>query len=451
MRALDAQTLLPGSRLPGAVFTRQGLKLLGTDVTLNEAMCRTLRSFNGGPLYLAGSVRELRDAGVIRGEADARVELGGVLAHEPGVCSEPRHLDALEAGPLVGLSARDCARLRSQRVRLAEGVAADREGRWSRLAHRIPAYEPAITGDDEPGWPGSDELLEWRGARVRALRRVLVRVLTGAAAQASDFESLGDELEGLARRFPGRFVQVALCARACGEYLPDHAYTTGVLSVAIASRLGWSADHVRLAALSGMLADTGMGLVPSGVRISVRGLDDVDANRVRRHPAYSVSLLDAVEGLSDEVMRAAYQHHERENGTGYPRALRGEQISDMAKVVGVADTFAAAVAPRPYRAGKRPYDALEELVRLGARRVLDRRCVRALVEAMGLFPIGSFVRLSTGDVAEVVGMNPTALDRPVVKVVHRSGGAERTLDLAGLTTRHIRVVRAADRPGVSAA
>ncbi len=474
MHTLDVSTLVPGSRLPRAVFTRHGVMLLGADVTLSDSMCRTLASFRGGPLYLADSADDLCAGGVIARtpmlagpagiagfdiDSDARVTLGGVLAVESGETVRTPCLDAVELGSLVGMDARESARIRSQRTRLADDAAADRERTWSRLplrADRDPqATAPAgAQAPDESGWPAPASLAQWRGARVAAVRKLFARVLTGLPTHASEPTGLIDELIELCARFPSRFTQLAFApaerpAGATDEFLPDHAYTTAVLCVATASHLTWTRHWVRLAGLTGLLADVGMGLIPAGVRFSVRGLDDVEANRVRRHPAFGVTLLDTMAGLPEEVALGVYQHHERENGSGYPRGLKGPQIADTARLVAVADSFAAAADQRPYKLAKRPHEALREVIASGARGVLHRPTVLALVRAAGLFPVGSFVTLSGGVLARVDGANARRIDRPRVTVLRREAGALRagaTVDLAEYKPGQLRVTGPADSP-----
>jgi HD-GYP domain-containing protein (c-di-GMP phosphodiesterase class II) len=170
---------------------------------------------------------------------------------------------------------------------------------------------------------------------------------------------------------------------------------------------------------------------------------------VRRHPTYSVVLLEAVEGVPEDVRLAAYQHHERENGSGYPRGLRGRAISDVARVVALADAFAAAAARRRYRAKKKPYEAIEELIRQAASGVYDRSCARALVESVGLFPVGSHVLLSNRTPAVVVGVQPEAIDRPIVRVLQRSAAGSTlgiTVHLADFSRNELWIAEPIDAP-----
>lgn len=434
MRRIDAATLRPGARLPLGLYTRQGVKLLSAGTILTDAMCRMISMSKWGDLYLAASAADLQEGAVLRlveplhegapASADL-VTAGGVLAVEAGQIVERHHAEAYELGAFVGVPEKEDQRLRSVRMKLADQCVADLAGEWKRIPLRIhPAPTPAwvVAGENaaRQNWPDESCLTRFRAERVNKFRRVFARILSGLPVAVGEIGLLVSELLQLQRVHPERFTQLALLSPRGEDYLPEHCYAVACLSVAIAARRQWSDEHIRLAGMAGLLADVGMGLVPTELRVSGRPLSEVEINRVRRHPTYSVVMLDTIEGLPEAVRQAAYQHHERENGSGYPCGLRGRAIGDIGRVVAIADAFAAMAARRRYRGAKRPYDAMEEMIMLASAGVFDRRGVRALVESIGLFPVGSHVLLSNNTPAVVVGVQPAQIDRPIVRVVQRS-------------------------------
>src|SRR5690606_28994567 len=161
--------------------------------------------------------------------------------------------------------------------------------------------------------------------------------------------------------------------------------------------------------------DLGMLLVPERIRTGAQQLTEIDRGRVQRHPVFTLAMLEMVEGVPLIVRVASYQHHERENGSGYPRGARREQGCAYARVLAVADSFAAATEPRSYRKPKLPYIAMEETLRSTATMVFWKPASRALVQAAGLFPVGSYVKLSDSSNAHVIAANAKALDRPTVQ------------------------------------
>ena len=108
--------------------------------------------------------------------------------------------------------------------------------------------------------------------------------------------------------------------------------------------------------------------------------------------------------------------HERMNGSGYPRQRRGEQIHPLARIAAVADVYVALVSPRAYRPAMLPYSAMEHLVRGSRSGLFDRAVVRAFLETVSMFPIGSYVELSDGRTGRVVRANPDKYTAPVVQV-----------------------------------
>jgi HD-GYP domain-containing protein (c-di-GMP phosphodiesterase class II) len=465
MRRIDAATLRPGARIPLGLYTRQGIKLLSAGTTLTDGMCRMISQSAWGDLFLAASATDLQEAALLKqvdavreGElasADV-VTAGGVLAVEAGQRVERHHADAYELGAFLGAPEKEEQRLRTARMRLADQAVADLRPMWARLPRRIePAPTPewaasrAVYGPARAAWPDETALATFRSERVARFRRAFARILAGLPVAAAEINPLVNELMHLRRAHPERFSQLALLAPRGEDYLPEHCYAAACLAVAVASRLNWSDEHIRMAGLAGLLADVGMGLVPAELRVLGRPLSEIELNRIRRHPTFTVALLEAVEGLPEEVRLAAYQHQERDNGSGYPEGLRGRAITDLAKVVAIADAFAAAAARRRYRSAKRPYDAMEEIIMLASAGVFDRAAARALVEAAGLFPVGSHVLLSNHTPAVVVGVQPDAIDRPIVRVLQRSSTGTTmglTVHLTDFARNELWVRRAIDAP-----
>lgn len=441
-KAIDASMLRPGYRLPLNLFTSQGVKLLAGGVVLSESMCRAIRLSRWGELYLASTARDLVASGSLTrieradpGElapSDLLTE-GGVIAVQAGETIEPHHASALSLGAFATSLSREDRRQRAVRLKIADQRVAELLDSWRHVPLRI-ARDPlahAERGRTSQG-PEPAQVLAMRAGWVERHRGIFSRLLAGLPVALDEINPLVRELIDQRRTHPARFAQFALLPGRRDDDLCEHGVAVAVLSISIAARLGWNTESQHLAGLAGLLADLGMGLVPEELRIAARALDESEINRVRRHPAHAVVLLDSLDRIPDQARRAVYQHHERDNGSGYPSGLRGKAIADLSKVVAVADTFAAATARRRYRANKRPYEAIEELVMIAASGKFDRRIVRALIEAVGLFPVGSWVLLSTNEPAMVVGADAANIDRPIVRVERRD---QRTAPAAGTSPR----------------
>ena len=137
-------------------------------------------------------------------------------------------------------------------------------------------------------------------------------------------------------------------------------------------------------------------------------------------------------------MKFPAQHHERLDGTGYPLGIRGDQIHDIARVLAVADSFCAAIAPRPHRAAQRPHAALVDVSKQAVAGALDRDAAMALIRVVGVFPVGASVALDTGDAAVVISNKADAPDRPTLRLLGTAAGlCASELDL--LETDDVRI------------
>jgi HD-GYP domain-containing protein (c-di-GMP phosphodiesterase class II) len=144
--------------------------------------------------------------------------------------------------------------------------------------------------------------------------------------------------------------------------------------------------------------------------------------RIREHPEAGFEVLRTLGPEYEWVANVALQEHEREDGSGYPKGLKGDEIHEYAKIIGLADEFEALTHPRPYRKRRRfPSEAVKELITEERRRFPDR-ILKGLICGLSTAPVGSLVRLNTNETARVVATNRRFPLRPVVEII---------LDVAG--------------------
>lgn len=437
MRPIDPKTLQAGQVFPLPLFSKRGTKLLGQGIELTKDAARRLRRLPAGSIYMARTLGELAAVGVLERRAKGLVE-----PKAPGAVRVEDARDLSGRSDFVMPLKFEHARRRAVILKMAEDIVWRRERLWSLIPARVSraAGGRAIEWSDGRGWPAASALLKLRQERIERVGTLLERIVAMEPVGAGSCESIVGGLIDLFERYPERFAQLALHGRPLHDHLPEHAFTTAALCVAIASHLEWDERGVMHAGLAGLLSDVGMMLVPERIRKTSRSLDDAELHATRRHVWTGTALLTRVEGLPEAVIRAAHRHHERMDGTGYPRGLRGDRIDDVSRVVAVADAYAAATHPRMHKPAKRPYDAMAEMIGLASAGTLDRRAVRALVCAAGLFPVGTGVVLSTGETGVVVCVDRERVDRPMVRVRH--GAGERLIDLR--EDARVRVLRPTD-------
>jgi HD-GYP domain-containing protein (c-di-GMP phosphodiesterase class II) len=141
------------------------------------------------------------------------------------------------------------------------------------------------------------------------------------------------------------------------------------------------------------------------------------------------------------IQLGVLEHHERENGTGYPRHLQGTKISLYAKIISVACSFEAITAPRHYKEARTTYDGMIEMLRNESHQY-DETVIKALLYCLSIFPIGAYVYLSNGKIAQVTDVNPNDPRNPVVQVLGETeeDGSPKTIQTDGSTMKIIRVL-----------
>ncbi len=204
-----------------------------------------------------------------------------------------------------------------------------------------------------------------------------------------------------------------------GEYLYRHTLNVVTLCVNLALLLGYDEEHLKQLAYAAFFNDAGMLLVPDFIRNKTGALTEQEQIEIRNHTTYSVRLALRIEGIPQMLPLIIFQTQERLDGSGYPKGKKEYQIHDLAKVVSVADIYSAMIAQRPYRKGELPYKALEELILLAGQRKCDSVTTRALLQAINLFPIGTWVEMSDKSLGVVTCPNEREYARPFVRIVYR--------------------------------
>ncbi|MFB3816102.1 MAG: HD-GYP domain-containing protein [Candidatus Methylomirabilales bacterium] len=222
--------------------------------------------------------------------------------------------------------------------------------------------------------------------------------------------------------------------------LPRHMVNVAVFAVKIGQGSGCREEELPWLALAACLHDVGMLAVPHGLLDKPAALTAEEMALVRRHPEVGFRLLQPLGPEFEWVANVALQEHEREDGTGYPKGLRGEAIHDYAKIVGLADVYEAMTHTRAYRPTRVASAVVKELIGAERRRFPDR-ILKGLIRGLSTAPVGSLVRLNSNEVGRVVATNPAFPLRPVVEVITGAKGERldepRRVDLSTNTLLYI--------------
>ncbi len=250
------------------------------------------------------------------------------------------------------------------------------------------------------------------------MSRLFAEARSGSAIDMDLAEEVTAKVTASVVRHPGALISLARL-RSADDYTYLHSIAVSASMAALARQLGMDAEHIRRAGMAGLLLDIGKARVAPQVLNKRGALSEAEFAAVRAHAVEGYALLGEM-GITDpDVLDVCLHHHEKYDGTGYPHGLKGDEIGRMARMAAVCDTFDALTAPRPYREslGVGPADAVRSMADW-AQEQFDESVFQAFVKAVGVYPIGSIVRLACGRVGVVVDSNPDAILRPKVKVFY---------------------------------
>jgi len=235
----------------------------------------------------------------------------------------------------------------------------------------------------------------------------------GKAVDARGCVTLVDEISESVLRNPGALISVARLKRR-DEYTYMHSVAVCALMVALGRQLKLNAEELRQAGLAGMLHDLGKAFTPLEVLNKPGKLSEAEFEIMKGHPERGHAVL--VEGgtAGPEVLDVCLHHHEKVDGSGYPHHLPDAEISLFAKMGAVCDVYDAITSVRPYKPGWDPGEALRRMAQWKGH--FDEHIFQAFVKSVGIYPVGTLVRLKSGRIAVVTSQKAKSMLAPKVKV-----------------------------------
>jgi putative nucleotidyltransferase with HDIG domain len=199
--------------------------------------------------------------------------------------------------------------------------------------------------------------------------------------------------------------------------LASHALDVCTLSLIVAHDYGIAEEDLESLGAGALLHDIGYVRLPRNLYRRNHDLSEQESSMMQQHAALGLAMLQQAKESRKAIVRIVAEHHECSDGSGFPRKLTGDSISVMAQLVGLVDLYDGMVSRRGGRPAMLPHDAIRQLFRLGDTGQYPKELIQTMIGSLGVYPIGSLVRMNTGEQAVVVGMNYTQRLKPIVKVI----------------------------------
>jgi len=254
----------------------------------------------------------------------------------------------------------------------------------------------------------------------------------GNTVDTAGAQQLVEDITDSVSRNPNALISLARLKTA-DDYTYMHSVAVCAMMIALARQLSLTDAQTRSAGVAGLLHDLGKALMPMDVLNKPGKLTDAEFSVIKSHPAQGHKLLMAGGVTDPAALDVCLHHHEKMDGSGYPNQLKGDAISLFAKMGAVCDVYDAITSNRPYKAGWDPAESLRKMAEW-ANGHFDPTVFQAFVKSLGIYPIGSLVRLTSGRIGVVTEQGSKSLTMPCVKVFFSTKSNMRTvpevLDLA---------------------
>jgi HD-GYP domain-containing protein (c-di-GMP phosphodiesterase class II) len=251
---------------------------------------------------------------------------------------------------------------------------------------------------------------------IERLDQVFSSIAAGISVEARAIDNITGRLLQAIREQRDSIIGYILGGEVSGHEMAKSSVNTAILSALIAIELKLPNHKVMQVVTGALLHDVGMLRLPKEIVDKKGGLSAAELQRIQAHPLYTYKIVNKELLYPEDVGVVVLQHHERWDGEGYPRRVSGAAIDTGARIVSVADAFEAMVSQKPYRNSMMGYQAMKNLLSDNSRR-FDPDVLKAFIQTMGIYPIGSIILLNNGALARVVEVHGSAPLRPKIRVL----------------------------------
>jgi len=251
--------------------------------------------------------------------------------------------------------------------------------------------------------------------------KIFVGLVEGNLPEKVEVNEIVENVFQILIESPDQLIGPMFQVKNTSHNLSQSAVNCMILAVLVGKNLKMPNYQLINLATAALLHDVGMVKIPKSILEKKGELTEKEKKIVYTHPIYSYQIITREIGYPEDIGRTVLYHHERWDGKGYPKQLKGKEIPMTSRILSVVDAYEAMVRERPYRNSMIGYTAMRQILNDNSRR-FNAEILKVFVKSMGIYPVGSIVILNDGSVAKVVRNNLQVPLRPVIKVLVSPAG-----------------------------
>lgn len=259
--------------------------------------------------------------------------------------------------------------------------------------------------------------------------RTHFRKWAGPAVKGVAYPYLGKAFSGIVESIIGDLsgrddaMIMLMSMNSMDHYLYRHSLNVCVYTLLLGQLHGYSKEELTTLGLGALLHDIGKTKLSLEVLNKPSRLTDEEYNIIKQHPELGFKILKSEPGIPLVSAHCAYQHHEKIDGTGYPRGIKGDEIHEFARWIAITDAYDAMTTHRVYRKAMLPHQAIEVLY-AGCGEWYEKSKLELFRDRVAIYPLGMTVKLNTGETGVVVKIHGHTPQRPIVRVLADAGGQD---------------------------
>ncbi len=251
---------------------------------------------------------------------------------------------------------------------------------------------------------------------ISTIEEILKETRMGRIPGSEDAIEVVEDMKEIVLEDKGALVGLSLI-KSYDDYLFNHSVNVSVLSLSLADEVKVNPEHLSDIGVGALLHDIGKVQTPKEIIHKPGKLNDEEWKIMKEHPVTSHEIVKNMSGISELAARIVFEHHVRFDLKGYPQLPEGQQLHPHSQIVSIADTYDAMTTLRPYQKAHAPKEALDMMESRLVGKTIDPGYFDAFVRLLGIYPVGTLVRLDTNEIAVVTDVSPRNYLLPKVKIV----------------------------------